>query len=194
MKTKLPSVLLFTFPATYSYLLLITLPRSVVTKTQSNPPSSAWHHIDRHTLTHFVGELADSFIYFAFFFLRVKPCVRVRQAAFRTKDKQHGYETNTAFFLLHFYNARERGRGRKLCDAPLCVLALGGMRSFYKRTRAGCVKISRRCQRFVLFCLFPVVFSLLAVMQAFIPKVTSSPETMPHNLVQFIFHRAGRCS
>lgn len=40
--------LLFTFPATCSYLLLITPPRSVVTKTQSNPPRSAPHHIDRH--------------------------------------------------------------------------------------------------------------------------------------------------
>lgn len=66
MKTKLLLLLLFTFPATYSYLLLITLPPSVVTKTQSNPWSSAWHHIDRRTLTHFVGELADS-IYFPFF-------------------------------------------------------------------------------------------------------------------------------
>lgn len=84
MKTRL----LFTFPATYSYLLLITLPRSVVTKTQSNPWSSARHHTDRSTLTHFVGGLADSFIYFPFFFLRVKQtvCVRVSGAGVRTKD------------------------------------------------------------------------------------------------------------
>ena len=76
-----PRLLLFTFPATYSYLLLITLPPSVVTKTQSNPPSSAWHHTDRRTLTHFVGELADSFsfIYFPFFFSFFLPPPRLNQ-------------------------------------------------------------------------------------------------------------------
>lgn len=72
-----PRLLLFTFPATYSYLLLITLPPSVVTKTQSNLPGSAWHHTDRRTLTHFVGELADSF--FIYFFSIFFPPPRLNQ-------------------------------------------------------------------------------------------------------------------
>lgn len=59
-------LLLFTFAATYSYLLLITAARSVVTKAQSNPRSSAGHHTDRHTLALSVGELADASIYFPF--------------------------------------------------------------------------------------------------------------------------------
>lgn len=39
--------------------------------------------------------------------------------------------------------------------------------------------------------LFSVVFSLLAVMQTFIRKVTSRPETMPLNFIQFIFTGQG---
>lgn len=81
MKTKLPLLLLFTFPATYSYLLRITPPRSVVTKTRCNPRCSAPHHTDRLTLAHPVGELADGSIYFPFLSLslspRVKSCVRL---------------------------------------------------------------------------------------------------------------------
>ncbi len=179
MKTKLPLVLLFTFPATYSYLLLITLPHGVVTKTQSNPWSSAWHHIDRHTLTHSVGELADGFIYFPFFpgWSPVYGSVRLllgqkTKNAWRTERK-------------NFYNTTQREK--KWCTT--CVLALEEW-VVSKRTRAGCVKVSRWCRWFVLFP-FPVVFSLLAVTQTSIPEVTSSPETMPHNFI-IHFHRAER--
>lgn len=75
MKTKLLLVLLFTFPATYSYLLLITLPPSVVTKTQSNPGAL----LDITLIGAYWVTLLENWqtVLFIFHFPRVKPCVGV---------------------------------------------------------------------------------------------------------------------
>ena len=137
MKTKL----LFTFPATYSYLLLITRPRSVVSKTQRSRPSPAWHHTDGHTLTHFVGQLADTAIYFPFFlffFFFPGLCTGQRGCSWDKRKTAKGPWREAGGTLEEPTN----------CHVPL---GLGWSEPFLKAQGAGCVKISRRCQRFALF-------------------------------------------
>lgn len=145
---------LFTFPATCSYLLLITPPHSVVTKTLSNPPRSAPHHFDRLTLTHFVGGLAHCFIYFPFFHGSV--CGSVVGCFLRTKDNSVVWEKKKAW----------RTKRTKTCtiqhgDVAL-VYWLWVEWVFCERTRGRVSENIQTCQWFVLSP-FPVVFSLLAV-------------------------------
>lgn len=124
-----PRLLLFTFPATYSYLLLITLPPSVVTKTQSNLPGSAWHHTDRRTLTHFVGELADGFLFISFPFFSPSQAKSALLSGsltgwcFRTKDNRVGWITTIKKNLPGGRREEKvvqyKKEKNKLCDAAL---------------------------------------------------------------------------
>lgn len=173
-----PRLLLFTFPATYSYLLLITLPPSVVTKTQSNLPGSAWHHTDRRALTHFVGELADSFLFISFPFF--SPPSQAKSAllsgsltgwCFRTKDNRVGWVTTIK------KKPARRPQRRKSCTiqerkeqtvwCSTCVLASRGGGGGMSLKEQDCVKVSRRCRWFELFS-SPVCVFIVAATQTFI--------------------------
>lgn len=144
-------------------------------KTQSNPRSSARHHSDRlHTgwLCWRIGRL----FYLFSIFPRMKRSVRVNEACLGLK-KTVWYEKEGE--RESFYNTRDFW---SVWYTTLCVVGLGWNEQFLKEQGQSVWKYPD-VSAVLCFSFFPVVFSLLAVMQTFIRKVTSRPETMPLNFI-----------
>lgn len=127
------------------------------------------------TLADSAGELADFSIYFPFF-PRMKRSVRVNEACLGLK-KTVWYEKEGE--RESFYNTRDF---LSVWYTTLCVVGLGWNEQFLKEQGQSVWKYPD-VSAVLCFSFFPVVFSLLAVMQTFIRKVTSRPETMPLNFI-----------
>lgn len=161
-------------PLTATCRLLLFL-AAWLPKTQSNPRSSARHHSDRlHTgwLCWRTGRL----FYLFSIFPRMKRSVRVNEACLGLKktvwcEKEGEKES--------FYNTRDFW---SVWYTTLCVVGLGWNEQFLKEQGQSVWKYPD-VSAVLCFSFFPVVFSLLAVMQTFIRKVTSRPETMPLNFI-----------